>query len=203
MSRFTIFIFIFSLYKLWAQQDYTDSVQQLRVAKTAELIDPTSKLLTDEEIDHFQGLDFFPIDQAFMVEARFEKSIGRKFRMATTTDRLPIYRRYGYVYFIIGSDSCRLTVYQNMELRKKEGYKDYLFIPFKDATAPELSYGGGRYLDARIPKGTTMLLDFNLTYNPYCAYSYRYSCPIPPEENVLDVRIEAGEKNPLGHSSTH
>jgi len=133
------------------------------------------------------------------VIAKFEYSKGKKFKMPTSTERTPIYRRYGFVYFEIAGQKCTLTVYQNMELIKKEGFKDYLFIPFKDATSGKESYGGGRYLDLRIPSSTAIVLDFNTCYNPYCAYSMRYSCPIPPAENTLNINIEAGEKIPLGH----
>src|SRR5690606_11932087 len=119
--------------------------------KAAELADPTSGVLTDEEIDHFQGLDYFPLNESLRIEARFEKNVGKKFKMPTTTERLPIYRRYGYVYFTLDSLPLRLTVYQNIELSKKKGYTDYLFIPFRDASCPDESYGGGRYLDVRIP----------------------------------------------------
>ncbi|MDG1428784.1 MAG: DUF1684 domain-containing protein, partial [Crocinitomicaceae bacterium] len=74
-----------------------------------------------------------------------------------------------------------------------------LFIPFRDKTSRHETYGGGRYLDVQIPDRDMMHLDFNLAYNPYCAYSHRYSCPIPPEENTLNVSILAGEKTPLAH----
>jgi hypothetical protein len=63
------------------------------------------------------------------------------------------------------------------------------------------TYGGGRYVDTSIPKGSQIILDFNLAYNPYCAYSYRYSCPIPPEENTLSFPITAGEKVPVGYEN--
>ena len=86
-----------------------------------------------------------------------------------------------------------------MALRKEEGFEDYLFIPFRDGTSRIETYGGGRYLDVRIPDGKELLIDFNLAYNPYCAYSHRYSCPIPPVVNTLDVKIIAGEKTPIGH----
>lgn len=119
--------------------------------------------------------------------------------LESSTERTPIYRRYGYIYFELNGKKCRLTAYQNMELIKKEEYKNYLFIPFRDGTSGVESYGGGRYLDVTIPENETITIDFNLAYNPYCAYSYRYSCPVPPEENTLKIRIEAGEKIPLGH----
>lgn len=192
---FTLFLFPF----LYGQSSYKDSIQQLRIEHTGELIDPSKKILSDEEIDHFQGLDYFQIDPSMIITAQFEYSKGKKFKMPTSTERMPIYRRYGFVYFEIAGQKCTLTVYQNMELIKKEGFKDYLFIPFKDATSGNESYGGGRYLDLRIPKSTALVLDFNTCYNPYCAYSMRFSCPVPPAENTLNVKIEAGEKNPLGH----
>jgi hypothetical protein len=75
-------------------------------------------------------------------------------------------------------------------------YRDYLFLPFKDATSGQETYGGGRYLDLRtgdIQNGQVML-DFNRSYNPYCAFKEGYPCPIPPKNNVLSVSIEAGEK---------
>ena len=197
-----IFILTFTLFllpSLHSQSVYKDSIQQLRVEHTGELIDPSKKILSDEEIDHFEGLDYFNIDASMKVIAKFEYSKGKKFKMPTSTERTPIYRRYGFVYFEIAGQKCTLTVYQNMELIKKEGFKDYLFIPFKDATSGKESYGGGRYLDLRIPSSTAIVLDFNTCYNPYCAYSMRYSCPSPPAENTLNINIEAGEKIPLGH----
>ena len=76
-------------------------------------------------------------------------------------------------------------------------YRDYLFIPFKDLTNGKESYGGGRYIDLRMRQldKDKVILDFNKSYNPYCAFSEEYSCPIPPKENHLTIAIEAGEKN--------
>jgi len=85
-------------------------------------------------------------------------------------------------------------VYQSQDLLKRPGFENYLFVPFTDRTNGHGSYGGGRYLDLRIPpKGaTTMPLDFNRAYNPSCAYAPGYSCPVPPAENRLNVAIPAG-----------
>jgi hypothetical protein len=77
-------------------------------------------------------------------------------------------------------------------LTKKEGYEDFLFLPFNDYTNGNETYGGGRYLDLRIPDGSTIILDFNKAYNPYCAYTDRYSCPVPPKENSITTYIYAG-----------
>ena len=87
-----------------------------------------------------------------------------------------------------------LNVYQSQQLSTDPDYADYLFVPFTDATNGESTYPSGRYLDLHIPQGETVLLDFNRAYNPYCAYNARYSCPIPPAENHLEIPIKAGVK---------
>ena len=92
---------------------------------------------------------------------------------------------------IFGEDN----IYKNIELSKREQYKDYLFMLFTDKTSGITSYGGGRYLDLRIPKnGNKLHIDFNKAYNPYCAYNHKYSCPIPSNDDYLDMEIKAGVK---------
>ena len=112
----------------------------------------------------------------------------------TTTDRKPLYDKYGVLTFEIDSVQYRLFVYQSHSLREREEYKDYLFLPFGDLTNGELTYGGGRFIDMRIPLGDSVVLDFNKAYNPYCAYSQGYSCPIVPQENFLKLEVKAGVK---------
>jgi hypothetical protein len=205
--------FLFSLILLFSTfgicQSYTDSIDELRIMHMVELMDSTSGVLNRSEIDHFQGLSYFDVDTNYRIQVKFTKDIGKRFKMTTSTDRRPVYRRFGYVDFAIRDTICRLTVYQNMELSgffrfsARKEYKDYLFMPFRDATSGKETYGGGRFLDARIPESDTIILDFNLNYNPYCAYSDRYSCPIPPPENTLKVSIPAGEKVPVGYQEHH
>ncbi|MDG1331949.1 MAG: DUF1684 domain-containing protein [Crocinitomicaceae bacterium] len=161
--------------------------------------DSVNGYLKPEEIAEFEGLDYFDFDSTFQIEAKFFKKKGKKFEMPTSTERRPIYRKYGYIEFTINDSLHTVEVYQNLALRKEKEYKDHLFIPFRDKTSRLETYGGGRYLDVKIPKKKKLLVDFNLAYNPYCAYSHRYSCPIPPEANTLNVRILAGEKTPFGH----
>lgn len=182
----------------FAQLSETEILEK-RKEHLNHLKDSSSHLLTAEEIEGFEGLDYFEVNPDFQITATFQKSKGKKFEMPTSTDRTPIYRRYGYLYFEMDGKQQQLEVYQNVALTRKKEYRDYLFIPFRDATSGEETYGGGRYLDFKIPRGKEALIDFNLSYNPYCAYSYRYSCPIPPKENTLDVKVFAGEKTPLGH----
>jgi uncharacterized protein (DUF1684 family) len=114
--------------------------------------------------------------------------------MKTTKERRPIYVKYGELAFTIDGKPLKLNLYKNIELSKKEEFKDYLFLPFSDTTNGKESYIGGRYIDMKVPKGDTVAIDFNTAYNPYCAYNYKYSCPIVPLENVLDIEINAGVK---------
>jgi len=98
------------------------------------------------------------------------------------------------VVFSLDGKDCTLNVYQSQSMLASEEYKDYLFLPFNDLTNSAESYGGGRYVEVKIPTDTPgeIVIDFNKAYNPYCAYSEGYSCPIPPAANKLDVEIRAG-----------
>ena len=152
-------------------------------------------ILTAEDFEHFSGLEFYPIDLKYRVKATFVRTPNEKpFLMPTTTDRLPEYVKYGEAHFSIDGKDLILALYKNTVPYEEPGYEGYLFLPFTDLTSGDGSYGGGRFLDARIPKGKKIILDFNKAYNPYCAYNNKYSCPIPPKVNDLLVRIEAGVK---------
>ncbi|WP_298119125.1 DUF1684 domain-containing protein [Flavobacterium sp.] len=151
--------------------------------------------LTDEDLKNFKALDFFPISDNYIVEATFVRTKKEKaFKMKTSTNRLPLYKKYGELYFTIDGVACKLNVYQNIDLIKKPGFNDYLFLPFSDLTSGKESYIGGRYVDLRIQEGKLWKIDFNKAYNPYCAYNHKYSCPIVPLENDLNVEILAGVK---------
>lgn len=157
--------------------------------------DSTSSPLKKEDLKVFQALDFFPASADFFVQAKFIRTEKEKpFKMPTTTDRKPLYVKYGELHFTINDKKCKLNVYQNVEFSQKPGYKDDLFLPFTDLTSGVESYGGGRYIDVKIQEGENWVVDFNQAYNPYCAYNERYSCPIPPQENDLKVAIKAGVK---------
>ena len=147
------------------------------------------------EAGTFPGHTFFPIDLHYRIKAKIEKlAAPEKFLMETTTERRPEYMKEYKITFTLNDTLCELFIYRNIELSKKEGYEDFLFLPFTDKTNGFESYGGGRYLDLRTPKGDSILIDFNQSYNPYCAYSWKYSCPVPPKENALPVKVLAGIK---------
>ena len=151
--------------------------------------------LTDEDFKTFKSLDFFPINENYIVNAQFVRTKKEKvFKMKTSTDRLPEYVKYGKLQFTIDNVTYKLNVYQNIDLIKKPGFDDYLFLPFSDTSNGKETYIGGRYVNLKIQKGKTWKIDFNKAYNPYCAYNPKYSCPIVPLENDLNVSILAGVK---------
>jgi uncharacterized protein (DUF1684 family) len=179
--------------------NYEKEIQAHRKALDKEFRDPAHSPLPAKQIRRFKGLEYFPADIRYVVEATFAAdSAAQPFFMKTTTTRLPEYRKYGELKFSLEGQVLTLSVYQSLELTKKGGYDDYLFIPFTDPTNGDESYGGGRYIDLRMDqlKQKPTRLDFNRAYNPYCAYSKGYSCPIPPAENRLPVAIRAGVKSP-------
>ncbi|MGG9962935.1 DUF1684 domain-containing protein [Ferruginibacter sp. SUN106] len=150
---------------------------------------------------------FFPADKKFLVQCRFQRSTDSSVvRMNTSGKTIPQkdYFRYGKLIFKLHDTALQLTVYQSRSLRQNPQYKDYLFIPFTDITTGEETYGSGRYIDILTTdiKNNTVTIDFNKAYNPYCAYSEGYNCPIPPAENYLPVAVKAGEKTfakPVAH----
>jgi len=139
---------------------------------------------------------FFPVNEKYRVLATFEKiSDTSGFIMKTSGKLSKKYFRYGMLGFTIDHTLFHLTVYQTEQLMQTAEYKNYLFVPFTDLTSGEQSYAGGKYMDIMLDdiKNNTLLLDFNKAYNPYCAYTTGYNCPIPPRENDLPVAIKAGE----------
>ncbi|MCH3882864.1 MULTISPECIES: DUF1684 domain-containing protein [Tenacibaculum] len=160
--------------------------------------DASESPLTKRDLKNFKGLDFFPVDSSYIVIASLTPTIDAPvFEMKTTTDRRPLYKEYGVINFTVNGKDGELTVYQDQSLDRDKKYDDYLFLPFTDHTSGNESYGGGRYMDifiSDISSNNKVLLNFNNTYNPYCAYNPKYSCPITPRKNHLDLEIKAGVK---------
>lgn len=177
-----------------ADQLWVDSLEAYWSRINAEYRDADHSPLLPDDRAHFQGLQRFDPDARFHVMAVFKPRKGEPFGMKTTTDRLPQYEAVGRLVFEVAGKKQRLTVYRNIDLVKRAGYENHLFVPFTDLTNGEETYTGGRYIDLQGPLKGRIPLDFNRAYNPYCAYGGRYSCPIPPLENHLTVRIEAGVK---------
>ncbi len=166
-----------------------------RAQRDAEFRDPKTSPLETWEIAKFAGLNYFNIDPSFKVPANFVRTPNeKKFNMPTSSGTTKVYLKYGELIFKVRNREYKLGVYQSEVLAKTEKYKNFLLIPFTDQTSGKETYGGGRYIDFEIPSSEVVTLDFNLAYNPSCAYSSRYNCPIPPRENRLRTKIRAGEK---------
>ncbi len=151
--------------------------------------------LTKEDFIKFSSLHFFDINEDLRVIADFKRTPEEiPFEMLTTTSRLAKYVTYGIATFKIKDKEYSLNIYQSTTNTDPE-YKHHLFLPFTDLTNNKESYAGGRFMDLSlndITKDYKIVLNFNKAYNPYCAYNPKYSCPIPPKENRLDVVINAG-----------
>jgi hypothetical protein len=160
-----------------------------------EYADSKTSPLEAEDLAVFKGLDFYPISGKYFVVATLVRTPKEKpFLMKTSTNRTPKFIKYGEAHFEIDGKHCKLNLYQDVEFSKNPKYKDDLFLPFFDETSGKESYIGGKYIDLKIPKGNTIVMDFNKSYNPYCAYSHRYSCPRVPLENDLKMAVRAGVK---------
>jgi hypothetical protein len=194
LNRYGLMLFFFITIQSNAQDAYEDAVSyQLNLS--GEYADSATSPLKKEDLAKFKKLVFFPVDTAFRVVAQLEKTKDQNyFEMQTTTDRKPEYRLWAIAIFSLQNKEYRLNVYQNKKALDDPKYSNYLFLPFLDLTNGESSYGGGRYIDLMIPEDNTVIIDFNKAYNPYCAYNHRYSCPIVPRDNFLDVEVLAGVK---------
>lgn len=170
-------------------------VEKFQKELNSEYAEAKTSPLLPEDLKEFKSLDFYPANDHFFVVAQFIRSENEQpFEMKTTTARKPVYVKYGEAHFSIDGQFFKLNIYRNIELSKKEQYKDYLFLPFSDLTCGNESYIGGKYIDMKIPQGDTIVIDFNTSYNPYCAYNPKYSCPKVPLENDLKIEIRAGVK---------
>jgi uncharacterized protein (DUF1684 family) len=143
----------------------------------------------------FQGLDYFPPDLNYRLRVRLTKLPDPEPVTLATSKGIPRPMvRYGFFDFEIDGVRQRLYAYRSAPQPGHHHEDASLFVPFRDATSGKESYGAARYLDIEEDPSGEHLLDFNLAYNPYCAYSDDYVCPFPPRENWLTVAIRAGEK---------
>ena len=142
--------------------------------------------LTEEQRRTFSGLPYFPEEPALRFEVTLERGApGAPEEIQTSDGQVRLMARAGVVRFQVDGREVSLAAYEQGE---------DLFIPFRDATSGTETYGAGRYVEAGPLGGDRYLLDLNLAYNPYCAYNDEWSCPLPPRENWLDVRVRAGER---------
>ncbi len=180
----------------FAQKSYKKSIREHRKEYKSDFLKSERSPFYNKKAD-LKFIRFFRPKKRYKVEATFEATPDEKvFEMATYSGMVKPYRKYGVLKFKLNGKEQQLAVYQSMKMINVPGYKNYLFLPFKDLTNDRKTYGGGRYINLKSSeiKDGKMMLDFNKNYNPYCAFSDGYNCPIPPGENHLEVAIKAGER---------
>lgn len=142
--------------------------------------------LPHEDRHDFEGLDYYEPNPDLVFTIPIDQGDGSEITIQTTDGEERVYRRAGKVTFEVDGEPATLTLYST-------GHEGF-FVPFRDRTSGEATYGAGRYLDVEPNDDGSITIDFNLAYNPSCVYDECFSCPIPPIENWLQVAIEAGEK---------
>lgn len=185
-------VIVFSVLDIAGGADpYFAQVQQARKAKNRAFRQGNESPLTEQQRPRFDSLKYFAPDKKYVVTARYAPlaRLGTV-AMQMSDRRTEPYTPWGRATFELGGLRQQLTLY-------RKATDSTLFVPFADASNGRETYGGGRYLDAALPAdgATSIVLDFNQVYNPYCAYNNGYSCPVPPLENRLTVALPAGEKS--------
>jgi uncharacterized protein (DUF1684 family) len=150
--------------------------------------------LLPQDKKKFKGLKYYPFSPQYVFSGQIERFIfhinNPKYYATFLTNKgtNKRYLSYGKFYFILDGKKYAIEIYKSI-------LSDTLFVPFKDKTNEKETYEGGRYIDAEILPDYKMVLDFNMAYNPSCAYNEKFVCVLPPRENMLDIEIQAGEKN--------
>lgn len=173
----------------FAQESYQDSIKNY----IKNYVD-THEVVKGEDRKH---LHFFDVDPKYRVAAKFQRDQSNQwFEMPTSGSVKKVFRTYGTLIFTINDTLVKMNLYQSQGLMGSDQYKNYLFLPFTDASTGFETYESGRYVDLQTSdiKNDEVIVDFNKAYNPYCAYvSGVYNCPVPPKENHLAIAIHAGE----------
>lgn len=192
-----ILLFISGCYSV-EDESFIAEIQKYREQKKNEFLQFKDFPLNSRDLD---SLDFYRPNSKFVFDCKVVLSQDRgTFHMPTFDGSTVLYQKYAELLFRNNGKEHSIETYTNPRFANVPKFRNRLFIPFKDETNGETTYGGGRYLDidaSEIENGM-LSLDFNKAYNPYCAYASGFKCPIPPPSNHLKLKIKAGEKNFLG-----
>ena len=148
--------------------------------------------LTEEQKKDFKELDFYVIDPSYKVRAKMVPLEEKKMIELPMTDgSMEKYLKHSFAEFDLNGKQQKLLLLQSM----KEMDKRNFFLAFADETSGAETYGGGRYINLRQDGKNSITIDFNMAYNPYCAYNPDFACPLPPKENIMEIPIPVGEKD--------
>ena len=174
---------------------YIAAIQKERKEKNRNFKMGSTSPLADSQKVHFDSLVYFLPDKDYVLTADLELFENPEtVQMPLTDGKTESYLKYGKATFELEDKEHSLVVF--LKETPAEGQQQQLFVPFTDQSNGFETYGGGRYLDVPMPAPNAryITLDFNKTYNPFCAYNAAYACPVPPKENRLEVKILVGEK---------
>ena len=190
-----VVVMISLLYSFLGSQDqtaYIKEIQQEREEKDQFMRTSKESPFANKK-ETFNGLKYYPIDIRYKITADLTAIPNKKVVLLSTSDgKEEQYVEYAYAEFDLNGYHNKLLI---LEMIDTGPFRGKLFLAFGDETSAGETYGAGRYLDVEKVQGSnTITLDFNMAYNPYCAYAEEFSCPFPPPENLLKVAIRAGEK---------
>jgi uncharacterized protein (DUF1684 family) len=172
---------------------YFQKIAAHRASLNHTFFNPQTTPLDTLKLRNFPGLRFYEIDKSYKVSATLTKYADMpSFDLPHSHNASKPYKNYGLLTFSLKGNEYQLTVLE--AVNKKPEYKNYLLVCFTDLTTGKETYSAGRYLDIETPTNNLVEIDFNLAYFPYCAYNEKFTCPIPPKENNLNIAINAGEK---------
>lgn len=188
----TIFSVLFLISCAQESASYSDRILSKRKFVQSYFKSPNSPVAESLK-STFKALQFFDVDTNFIVVAEVKWNFNVKsVELYKDSGKVSLNYPTAQISFVLKGKRQKLTGY-TMGLDNIKS----VFIPFYDASNGELTYGGGRYLDAIVNSSSQLTLDFNMTYNPYCVVNEGYICPVPPLNNTITVKVLAGEKMPL------
>ncbi|MDA4128125.1 MAG: DUF1684 domain-containing protein [Thaumarchaeota archaeon] len=173
------------------QPDWKRELDEFRKEKDSFYASGHESPITEQERGSFKGLKYFPPDPGYAIKTKLHRYLEQETVVMTTSKGTKQrFHKVGYFELEFNGQKVWLQAYKTAERED-----NHLFIPFRDETSGKESYSAARYLDLEISTTDEYTIDFNLAYNPYCAYNDGYVCPLPPRENWLGVEIRAGEKS--------
>lgn len=174
-----------------ASEAFSNEINKERQEKDAFMRSADGSPFANKK-DSFTGLKYFPPNLKYRIQADLRPVEKREAITLTTNDgKSQSYLKYAWAEFDFENLHNKLLILEVLDEGPERGQ---LFLAFADETSANETYGAGRYLDLKkVPGASTITLDFNKSYNPYCAYSDTYSCPFPPSENLLKIAVRAGE----------
>ncbi len=197
MKKCIFYILVIFTNSLLSQTERETYVTKIDSARHRIKLDMISASKSPISIADTSFLQYYPADFEWKLEAKITLTPNEtSFELPTSSGKTKLFKKYAIAKMVFQGKEFELSIYQNQAFTNNPELMDHLFIPFLDATNGESTYEGGRYIDITLQdiKFEKTTIDFNLCYNPYCAYSSGYNCPIPPTENRLNISINAGEK---------